>query len=395
MASLDPRLKVQLKQHTPIIHFHDHNGATLRATELKPKLDRWLIQLKGGGDKVPEAWKISSPGMKKEDQGALAYKVRIVPSKPIEVRELGQKEAPMYFGDMDSDEAKRTKVFLSLSKAPFNLYFFIPDQDLKQFLQDNLERFFIEHNFGTRQGKGYGSFSLLKESKVVLPGDSYPCFGFQTHSGKKSTDPTDKWKEIQGVIQYYYQRLKSGINFCRRDGEGLYHHSFLKIYYQRKFPGRRWEKRWLKKEVVGLNLQKISDEQDFVRALLGLPYQYTFKPAARRNCNQSKDPESRVYPSADFKIVVQDPKGVIRRISSPLLFKPIIQDDGYVKVYIITKPYDQPLGYPFSFNGQVLKTPPQKLDLDDLIRAYHLDLGNQFTAEDYSGHLSITVKVFQ
>lgn len=148
-------------------------------------------------------------------------------------------------------------------------------------------------------------------------------------------------------------------------------------------------------EVVGLNLQKISDEQDFVRALLGLPYQYTFKPAARRNCNQSKDPESRVYPSADFKIVVQDPKGVIRRISSPLLFKPIIQDDGYVKVYIITKPYDQPLGYPFSFNGQVLKTPPQKLDLDDLIRAYHLDLGNQFTAEDYSGHLSITVKVFQ
>ncbi len=34
-----------LKQHTPLIHFqHDQQGATLRATELKPKLDRFIIE---------------------------------------------------------------------------------------------------------------------------------------------------------------------------------------------------------------------------------------------------------------------------------------------------------------------------------------------------------------
>ncbi|MBK9152255.1 MAG: hypothetical protein IPM26_15270 [Saprospiraceae bacterium] len=34
-----------LRQHTPIIHFqHEQEGATLRATELKPKLDLFIIK---------------------------------------------------------------------------------------------------------------------------------------------------------------------------------------------------------------------------------------------------------------------------------------------------------------------------------------------------------------
>jgi len=38
------KLCFKLKQHTPIIHFQaDQKGATLRASELKPKLDRFLI----------------------------------------------------------------------------------------------------------------------------------------------------------------------------------------------------------------------------------------------------------------------------------------------------------------------------------------------------------------
>ncbi len=44
-------LIVKLKQHTPIIHFQwDQAGATLRATELKPKLDRYIRVKYYGGD---------------------------------------------------------------------------------------------------------------------------------------------------------------------------------------------------------------------------------------------------------------------------------------------------------------------------------------------------------
>ena len=45
------KLEFTLKEHTPIIHFqHDQDGATLRATEVKPKLDRFIIKHKYNDD---------------------------------------------------------------------------------------------------------------------------------------------------------------------------------------------------------------------------------------------------------------------------------------------------------------------------------------------------------
>lgn len=39
------KLTVTLKQHTPLIHFqHSQEGATLRASEVKPKLDKFIIE---------------------------------------------------------------------------------------------------------------------------------------------------------------------------------------------------------------------------------------------------------------------------------------------------------------------------------------------------------------
>lgn len=44
------KLEVTLKQHTPLIHFqHDQEGATLRASEVKPKLDRFILTRLGEG----------------------------------------------------------------------------------------------------------------------------------------------------------------------------------------------------------------------------------------------------------------------------------------------------------------------------------------------------------
>ena len=44
-------LTIKLKQHTPLIHFqHDQEDATLRASEVKPKLDKYIITQLGEGD---------------------------------------------------------------------------------------------------------------------------------------------------------------------------------------------------------------------------------------------------------------------------------------------------------------------------------------------------------
>ena len=49
------KLTFTLKQHTPLIHFHSEVDASLRATELKPKLDNFLH----ANTEVEKKWKIN------------------------------------------------------------------------------------------------------------------------------------------------------------------------------------------------------------------------------------------------------------------------------------------------------------------------------------------------
>ena len=75
-------LQVTLKQHTPLIHFqHDQYGATLRASEVKPKLDRFILMKLGNGDydqgcdlARTNKWLIG-------EKNALNYKMKIVVDK--------------------------------------------------------------------------------------------------------------------------------------------------------------------------------------------------------------------------------------------------------------------------------------------------------------------------
>ena len=56
-------IRVKLKQWTPLLHFQaDQSGACLRATEVKPKQDRFVAQfLEGQGIEMPKAWKLDAP----------------------------------------------------------------------------------------------------------------------------------------------------------------------------------------------------------------------------------------------------------------------------------------------------------------------------------------------
>ena len=66
-------LKYELVQQTPMIHFqHNETGACIRASELKPKLDRFLIK-KYGRDKLENYFIDSTNGKE-----ALRYKVSIL-----------------------------------------------------------------------------------------------------------------------------------------------------------------------------------------------------------------------------------------------------------------------------------------------------------------------------
>ena len=96
------RLEIKLKQHTPLIHFqHDQEGATLRASEVKPKLDRFVLTRLGQGNYQVGIAQAKTNGwlIGKGDHPALDYKMRIeatafkdvsIPVKPQKVKGVQQ-----------------------------------------------------------------------------------------------------------------------------------------------------------------------------------------------------------------------------------------------------------------------------------------------------------------
>lgn len=128
--------RCELKQITPLIHFqHEQEGATLRATEVKPKLDRFLLQalnlLKVERKRVPRTWVLLSPDQHDAQAGeniAFNYKLRFwADANSIVKSDMGeteiynakipidngenrrvpkQKIAKLYFGNMASGKPR-------------------------------------------------------------------------------------------------------------------------------------------------------------------------------------------------------------------------------------------------------------------------------------------------
>ena len=86
-----------LKAHSPLIHFqHGSDGATLRVTEVKPKLDRYIIDKKGK-DNIPDRWKRDDVNGKI----SLDYKLRIIATESKPPFNIGRGTPyDIYYGNM-------------------------------------------------------------------------------------------------------------------------------------------------------------------------------------------------------------------------------------------------------------------------------------------------------
>lgn len=208
---------ILLKQHTPIIHFqHEQEGATLRATELKPKLDRFLIEEAGNDwSQIDRSWKIGG-GI--EGQKALDYKIKII---QVGVRadlpkdRRGNYILPMFFGNQGTNKNdseykipvlyQDTDVSSSVTKLEFSSF----NPELLTHIKENFSAFICSNNFGMRQSKGYGSFFIHPDDTLHKPIDS-----FNQHELKFSIK-TGNWHEAMAQIELFYKMLRSGINEVR------------------------------------------------------------------------------------------------------------------------------------------------------------------------------------
>ena len=306
-----------LKQHTPIIHFQSsQKGATLRATELKPKLDRFLMEHAFGNDKSQYKDFLVS-GKEK----AFDYKVTISQdlSKSEDIETINYKgkedKNPLYFGNMGDGEKKKFKK----NPQPIKVTFFTFKKDLLGILEEYFEAFLANTNFGTRQSKGFGSFYLTKPFDMNLI--KYKTYNFSSNSNNWEKD-----------IKDFYSFLRQGINLPKGNDTRFYTKPAIFLYMKQK--NLTWDKKAIKAHYFKTYLEEQKDEhqdkdncvnfegteQYIVRDLFGL--------------SVSQEWKKPYYKSIEKEDVQKDKnkKPIIQRFKSPITFKVIMTSSG-VDIY--------------------------------------------------------------
>ncbi len=312
-----------LKQHTPIIHFQsDQIGATLRATELKPKFDKFLLE------QFPDLpVKVNSNGHR-----SLDYKVKIESNGAV-------KSLPnsfLYFANNAIKDNKDKQYMLKANSIKMEFFSF--DQTILKIISRYIDDFLLITNFGTRNSKGYGSFTNnIKDIEQRLK-KYYPIV-FKVENINQN-----KWEDKVDTI---HKLLKAGINFKS------YHKSLLFQYMCTK--NLRWEKRKIKEEFSELAKGKepidcnIKKEYRYIRAMLGL---------AGINEYQGK------------KIVtIEHNNKEIERFRSPITYK-IINNTLYL---LCDRSYETIMNktFKFRFKGKSfdIKTPSKnEFDLNEFLK---------------------------
>lgn len=399
-------LTVKLKQHTPLLHFqHGQKGATLRASEVKPKLDRYILKnaigssfedcktfLVGYNEKKEIALKQK---FEAEKFCALNYKLSISPlgdkNNNITLNpEPGQNQGgawiadpfPLILSNMGgADSIDELVDFVYHDYVELKFYF--QNEELKEYIEGWIDLFFATNNFGQRSDKGFGSFSVVEinGNRKIFPSNDEPFDGVRYLKFRLNGNEIGKQRKLFSVIDFYWKVLKSGINYTHI-GQNVfpnrYIKSFLWTYLYSK--GYTWEKRWVKENfnlTNGEERQENNNERFFARAILGCPdkFEYRSIPNDTVTINISHNKRER-------------DENKIARIPSPIIFKPVLNNDrtgAEVRVYIL---FDESaikelreiddLTFKFTRNGNdcYLGIKTDVIDLEELIRLYHTYLRN-------------------
>lgn len=371
-------LKVHLKQHTPIIHFqHKQDGHTLRATELKPKLDKYIEKLHDFYDEtqIPIGLKTC---LESKFQNKGRYKVtisnekclrKIVPKRLYgDDRENGEYDdyeqclrRSLYFGKI-----KAMSVYANDIKITFRTF----EKNVLSLIYLALPVMLCMENFGSRSNKGFGSFYLsdidgtpdiflnspLNQKYMCNPEKiykehlkDYNIYYFDLNSSS--------FVNIFEMIYYFYNALKSGINEPAWDNrpEKYYKSLLWKYFYKHKGMKLIWEKRaiksaYIKDKIPNENTPQFKNNYKYIRTLLGFTPIFEFKSTSRGrparmdgNYEVGKPRPLKIFEGyrngkpIGFAQHVEIIGDKLTRIESPITFKPICNGKG-LRIYIILRP---------------------------------------------------------
>lgn len=338
----DWQKEYKLVQHTPLIHFqHSEPHACLRATEVKPKLDRFLIEQLEKDDRFGDGrWKKWFVG--DGSQQSFDYMMRITPnSEQVErtqsiERAIARAEHrppnasfheihKNYFGNMASGNNIQDTIRETFKESLFykdgltlTIRCFIPE--LLTFIDEHIRGFFMMHNFGTRQRKGFGSFTVDISTKPNEPKGFDLVGKYCPNAYYCKLDDNVSADALLDAVWVLSAFLKSGFN----RGEGNYVRGFVFRYFQREKNPLANDKAFVKQKVL-LNVYNEATRGEhlhpygnnvryrYVRGLLGTNENSRFCRAPRGETREDRTVHN---------IYIHSAEGV-ERFPSPLLFKPI------------------------------------------------------------------------
>lgn len=351
------RLQVKLKQHTPLIHFQwDQKGATLRASEVKPKLDKFIIQrfffndfelckcyLVGYDPRHQEKIR-----RKFEEEGfrALNYKIRIEPQGEKQIIK-DSESLKMYFANIGNDAKKYGVMYSDGVCIQFESIF----DSVIQLLKEHLAAFLMVTNLGARQSKGYGSFyidtDVHRNQPLNVALNLRYQFNLRGNLGYVFTTLND-----------FYAVLRSGIN----DQKGLYIKSALFKYLKDQLH-EQWDKKTIKQhfltereKILEREAHPESEAIEYETGIFELPEQEESFSLKGRTVECPLDNSHYLTKEllglstverwkvktdnsgdfASFKLTRESNE--IERFRSPLFFKPIENERGYYTIYFEARP---------------------------------------------------------
>lgn len=393
------KLHCKLKQQTPLLHFQpDESGACLRGTEVKPKLDKFIIKCYLKREKsIPDHWFLETKQEKRKEKEnfALNYKIRFEAQGTPQIND-GSKGKPInksFFGNQGiKDKAQLKKTVLYDNPIELTILCFIPD--LLEFIKEYIEDFFVIHNFGTRQTKGFGAFIV---SEINGTGIDYENRDYL--SIVKKYIPYGLYYEYRNVkiaeknvledIRIIYGLMKSGFNLTSlgKDSEEDYFKGYIFRYFSKKYPSYMNDKKFIKTHLEFYNqnskeIEKIEGENDnregiYCRALLGLAQQYEYKKTYEGTVKIIEENLAKENEKTDE---VGDKAKGIARFPSPILWT-------VAGKYLLAMPMEEEIEYilnkRFSFvdsqgNSYDIRT-PREFDFKDFLYGFQEDFNDKKT----------------
>lgn len=357
-------LTLPLEAQSPMIHFQAREtGATIRATEVKPKFDRFLwkrigergVNSDGMIQKQPENDRRDAPP-------SLKYRMRIYCPEPPQVVSInngsvkGADGRPVKLQDYsyslfygNSGKATLDEQTMGVLSNPV-LEIQCLNAELRKLIEESVTEFFLTTNFGTMQSKGFGSFAPAdfcrdywlnnaqrKEIAGYLKaktktGICYYMTFDPPYYDEKGWNPSENVKDFTDTfeaIRCFYQLMKSGYNGVR---SGEYERSFLFQYMHGLGIGN--EKAWMKQNRISPAIGAKSPEQSdktprYVRALLG----------TAGNVSYQKEPKGRV------NVTISSEE--LPRVPSPVFFK-VVKDTVFITAFPVPK---EVYGKSYTFTG--------------------------------------------